>query len=311
MSSQTSWQGRLANITTELALTPIRLLSPVANPLLTPLTNPVRNNVQRGIRRSFGNETPTIRPRNGNPFLPIDSVTRKVHADLPSMVIGGVGTLLLQTLHPLVMAGVAEHSLYREDPIGRFRRTAAFVEATTFGTVEDAKRAIEDVRLVHAMIDGISPDGRHYSAGDPDLLTWVHFAETWTFLRAAQRYGPSSLDAEQRDRYFAETAQIAYALGAEWVPSSEQEADAYFSRMRPLLYAGAQALEARDFLLRGVGRRPEEKAIYGVIAAAAVGLLPGWARAELRIPSPPLVDRMVVGPIARTLCVGVRWATLA
>jgi uncharacterized protein (DUF2236 family) len=300
----------------ELAFTPARLLRPLAVPLLTPLASPVRHNVHRGIRRSFGQEGANGSEagrmvRDGTPFLPQGSVTRRIHGDLPSMVIGGISTLLLQTLHPLVMAGVADHSRYREDPIGRFRRTAAFVEATTFGTTEDAQRAIDNVRLVHAMISGTSPDGRPYSAGDPDLLTWVHVAETWTFLRSAGRYGPRPLSQEERDGYFAETAQIAMALGAEWVPNTEREAEAYFSRLRPHLYAGAQALEARDFLLRGVARHPEDRAVYALMAAAAVGLLPDWARRELRIPSPPLVDRVVVTPLVRGLCTGIRWATVA
>ena len=182
------WPGRIATIGAELALTPARLLRPLATPLLSPLASPVRDNVHRGIRRSFGQEGTNGNdagrtPRTGTPFLPHGSVTRRIHGDLPSMVIGGISTLLLQTLHPLVMAGVADHSRYREDPIGRFRRTAAFVEATTFGTTDDAQRGrIDNVRLVAAMIDGTSPDGRHYSAGDPELLTWVHVAETWAFL---------------------------------------------------------------------------------------------------------------------------------
>jgi len=309
------WPGRIATIGAELALTPARLLRPLATPLLSPLASPVRDNVHRGIRRSFGQEGTNGNdagrtPRTGTPFLPHGSVTRRIHGDLPSMVIGGISTLLLQTLHPLVMAGVADHSRYREDPIGRFRRTAAFVEATTFGTTDDAQRAIDNVRLVHAMIDGTSPDGRHYSAGDPELLTWVHVAETWAFLRSAERYGPRGLSQEERDRYFAETSQVAMALGAQWVPTTEREAEAYFSRLRPHLYAGAQALEARDFLLRGVARHPEDRAVYALMAAAAVGLLPDWARSELRIPSPPLLDRLVVTPLVRGLCTGIRWAAV-
>lgn len=301
MASLSDWQGRVTGLAGELALTPLRILSPLANP--------VRHNVQRNIRRSLGSQSPRASATvSGTPFLPYDSVVRQVHGDLPSMMIGGICALFLQTLHPLVMAGVAEHSGYRQDPIGRFRRTAAFVEATTFGTTTDARRAIENVRLVHAMIDGRSPDGRRYSAGDPELLTWVHVAETWTFLRASQRYGPRPLPRDRRDRYYAETAQVALALGAEWVPSSEDEAEAYFCRMRPHLYAGAQALEARDFLMRGVARRLEDRAVYAMLVAAAVGLLPGWARDALEFPSPPLVDRMVVSPFTRGMCAGVRWA---
>lgn len=143
------------------------------------------------------------------------------------------------------MAGVAEHSRYRQDAIGRLRRTASFVEATTFGTDLEAERAIQEVRLVYTTVKGRAPDGRHYDAADPDLVTWVHVTETASFLAAAQRYGAHAFDHRGRDRYYAETAQVATRLGAQWVPRSEAEVDAYLRRMRPHLYAGTQALDAR------------------------------------------------------------------
>lgn len=230
-----------------------------------------------------------------------------MHGDLPSMVIGGLAALLLQTLHPLAMAGVADHSNYREDPIGRLRRTASFVGATTFGTVEEASRALDNVREVHRHVHGRAPDGRRYSANDPELLTWVHVAEMSSFLAAAERFGQHRLGADERDRYFAETAPIAHALGARWVPQTAAEVDAYFMRMRPELYAGPQAIEARDFLLRGVARTPNDRAVYVAILAGALSIVPKWARRELRIPAPPLVDEMVVAPSGRFFCGALRW----
>src|SRR5688500_9257071 len=101
------------------------------------------------------------------------SAVWKVHSD-PSMLIGGVRALMLQTLHPLAMAGVAKHSNYREDPFGRLHRTGAFLGATTFGTTATAERAIAQVRAIHPHVKGVAPDGRPYSADDPHLLAWVH-----------------------------------------------------------------------------------------------------------------------------------------
>lgn len=235
-------------------------------------------------------------------------MARRVHGDLPSMMIGGLAALLLQILHPRTMAGVADHSRYAVDPLGRLRRTASFVGTTTFGSTAEAQAAIRHVRSVHAAVTGRAPDGRPYRADDPDLLTWVHAAETVSFLAASRRYGVAHLAAGDADRYLDETAEVALLLGAEWVPRTEDELDAYMRSMRPELYAGAQARAARDFLLRGVGGRPEEVAVHACIAAAAVGLLPGWARGELGLPAPPLVDRVVVRPAAWTLCQGLRWA---
>lgn len=223
------------------------------------------------------------------------------------MVVGGLAALMLQTLHPLAMAGVADHSNYKEDAIGRLRRTAAFVGATTFGTVEQAERAIENVRDVHRTVHGRAPDGRRYSANDPELLTWVHVAEVSSFLASAERYGPHRFRAGERDRYYAETAVVARSLGARWVPETANEVEAYLKRIQPELYAGPQAIEARDFLLRGVARKPNDKALYVGIVAAALAVVPRWARAELGIPTPPLVDEVVVVPAARAFCGALRW----
>lgn len=282
---------------------------------LTAVTSPVRSAINHDVRRTLG--LPEGPPRSGRrrpavdpalAFLPPDGVARRVHSDVPAMVIGGLSALFLQTLHPLVMAGVAEHSDYASDPIGRLRRTAEFVARTTFGDLDDADRAIRQVRRVHRSVHGVAPDGRAYSAADPALVTWVHVAEVSSFLRASGRYGAAKLTSSEHDTYYAETGAVARALGAEWVPRSADEVTAYFGRVRPELYAGPQALAARDFLYRGVARRPEDRLVYSVIVAAAIGLLPAWARHELGIPTPPLADAVVVTPLARTLCNGLRWA---
>lgn len=289
----------------DLATAPLRVPLAAGQRLAAPL----RADLRRRVRRSLGvpGEPPPRSDRPGEAFLPVGGVARQVHADLPSMVVGGLAALLLQTLHPLAMAGVADHSNYREDPIGRLRRTASFVGATTFGTVEQAEEAIEQVRQVHRRVHGRAPDGRRYSANDPELLTWVHAAEVHCFWIAGRRYGPARLAGGDADRYFAETAVVARSLGARWVPETEAEVDAYFRRVRPELYAGSQAIEARDFLLRGVAKRPNDRAVYACILAAALAVLPRWARSELRLPAPPLVDDLVVAPVARTVLGALRW----
>jgi len=276
---------------------------------LTTATRPLQDAVSRDVRRSLGLRG-APRPPVTDPdraFLAPDGVARQIHADLASMVIGGLSALLLQTLHPLAMAGVAEHSNYADDPVGRLRRTAMFVAHTTFGSVDDARGAIEQVRRVHERVRGIAPDGRPYAADDPDLVTWVHVTEMTSFLAASRRYGPKPVTGPEADAYLAETAVVAYELGARWVPRTVAEAEAYFLRVRPELYAGPQAMAARDFLLRGVARRPIDRAVHAVIAAAAVGVLPRWAHSALGLPALPLVDTVVVTPVAWAFCSGLRW----
>ncbi len=287
----------------DLALAPFRLLSNLASP--------IRNDIGRGVRRTFGvsEQQPTGRASDPETaYVHPGSVVRVVHSDIGAMMIGGLAALMLQALHPLAMAGVADHSAYENDAIGRLRRTANFVGATTFGTVEEATTAIRHVQAVHRRVHGVAPDGRPYSASDPELLTWVHAAEMYCFLQATQRYGARRLSPEECDRYYKETARVAIELGAEWVPTSVDEIEAYFLHVRKDLYGGPQALVARDFLVRGVARRPEDRAVYALIAAGGISLLPRWARAKLRIPTLTLVDAAVVTPAARLLCVGLRWA---
>jgi len=262
------------------------------------------------VRRSFGISGPP-QPRAMDPetsFVHPNSVVRVVHSDLGAMMIGGLSALMLQALHPLAMAGVADHSSYEDDPIGRLRRTANFVGSTTFGTTAEARDSIRHVKAVHRRVRGVAPDGRTYSADDPELLTWVHAAEMYCFLEATQRFGARRLNKAECDSYYKETAPVAIELGAEWVPSSVEEMDAYFRRIRKDLYGGAQAMAARDFLVRGVASKPEDRAVYGLIAAAGISVLPRWARAKLKIPTVPMVDLAVVTPSARLLCVALRWA---
>ena len=270
----------------------------------------LRGQVQRQIRHSMGMGDEPPAPPCSDPerayFAP-GSITRKVNGDLPAMLIGGVAALLFQMLHPLTMAGVAEHSNYREDPLGRLERTAAFLAATTFQTEDEAEVAIARVRRVHASVVGIAPDGRPYAASDPALLAWVHAAEIRCFLNSALIYGPHPLPVADQDRYVDETAKVALALGAVDVPRRVSELDQYFEAVRPELRLTDEAKTARNFVLRGVGRWPHEVGAYGLLVAAAQGALPGWARRQLHLPALPAVERLTVRPAARTVGTALRW----
>ncbi|KJS26334.1 MAG: histidine kinase, partial [Pseudomonas sp. BRH_c35] len=147
-----------------------------------------------------------------------ESVCWRVHGDFTSMMVGGISALLLQALHPLALSGVWDHSNFREDLLGRLRRTGQFISATTFGSHADADRLIERVKRIHAGVSGTAPDGRPYAASDPDLLTWVHVAEVSSFLKSHLRYLNPDLPAAEQDRYYAEVALIAERLGAGDVP---------------------------------------------------------------------------------------------
>ncbi|MEW5531377.1 oxygenase MpaB family protein, partial [Streptomyces virginiae] len=210
-------------------------------------------------------------------FAP-DRPVRRVHGDA-SMFVGGLAALLLQSLHPVAMAAVAAHSGYRGDPWGRLHRTSTFLAVTTFGTSADAEAAVARVREVHARVRGRTADGVPYRADDPELLAWVHIAEADCFLRAHQRYGRHPLDPAGCDAYLADTARVARALGADRPPEDMRELASRMARFRPCLRPTAASRDTARFLLTdpplpGAARLP-----YALLAAAAVDLLPPWARA--------------------------------
>ncbi len=90
------------------------------------------------------------------------------------LLLGGRAALLMQLAHPLVAAGVAEHSNFRNEPIRRLRRTLEVMLTIIFGTEEDARRVAASVNKVHDHVVGSAPDGRAYRARDPRLLMWVY-----------------------------------------------------------------------------------------------------------------------------------------
>ncbi|WP_030758930.1 MULTISPECIES: oxygenase MpaB family protein [unclassified Streptomyces] len=241
-------------------------------------------------------------------FAP-DRPVRRVHGDA-SMFVGGLAALLLQSLHPLAMAAVAAHSGYRGDPWGRLNRTSTFLAVTTFGTSSDAEAAVALVREVHARVRGRTADGVPYRADDPELLTWVHIAEVDCFLRAHQRYGRRPLDPAGCDAYLADTARVARALGADRPPESTRELALRMARYRPDLRPTAASRDTARFLLTepplpGAARLP-----YALLAAAAVDLLPPWAKSVVAEDAPttarvpPLAARAGGHAVTRA----IRWA---
>jgi uncharacterized protein (DUF2236 family) len=227
------------------------------------------------------------------------------------MFIGGIRALLLQSLHPLAMAAVAGHSGYRGDPWGRLQRTSYFLAVTTFGRASDAQQAIGRVRAIHQRVAGTAPDGRRYAASDPHLLTWVHIAEADSFLRAHTRFGAEPLDQAGRDGYLADLARIGAELGVPDPPRTEADLAARIIQYQAELAATAQALEAARFLLLSPPLPVIARAPYGVLAAAAVSLLPGWARRPLRLPRLPVTEAAVVRPAGHAMMHAIRWAITA
>ena len=276
-----------------------------------PGTEPLRRRIEGAI---FGLTSGAGAPRlnflepAGDPglFGP-GSVCWRVHGDFTIMMIGGVCALLLQALHPLALAGVWDHSNFRQDILGRLRRTSAFVGGTTFASRRDAEMLIERVRHIHRQVTGTAPDGRPYAASDPDLLTWVHVAEHSSFLRSHQRYAPDKLSPAEQDRYYEETARVAEMLGARDVPKSLAEVERYLDRLRPQLLYSDRAREVRRILFNAPAPNRAIKPFGRLILQAGEDLLPDWAHdmmgsGGIRLP------RAVVDSGVRAMAPAFRWA---
>jgi uncharacterized protein (DUF2236 family) len=205
------------------------------------------------------------------------------------------------------MAGVAQHSDYRRDPWGRVHRTASFIGTTTYAGTAEAERAIARVRAIHERVTGTTAEGLTYRATDPALLAWVHATEVDSFLRAYRRYGGQPSTPAENDRYVAEMADLGGRLGVIDPPRSVAELRNYLYSVRPELRVTAEAREAVRFLLAPPAPLAARPA-YLVVAAAAVGLLPGFVRRQLRLPLLPGVEPLMVRPAVRTLLDVLGWA---
>src|SRR5580704_6746957 len=226
-----------------------------------------------------------------------------------------------------------------QDVAGRVRRRiGAAIVARVAGPPDPARRRLagegwfaadRPIRRVHAdasmfaggitalLLQSLHPlamaavAGHSGYRGDPWLLTWVHIAETDSFLRAHARFGAQPLDQAGRDGYVSDMARIGAGLGVPDPPRTEAELTARITAYRPELTATAQARDAARFLLLHPPLPVLARAPYAVLAAAAVSLLPGWARRQLRLPRLPVSEAVLVRPAGHAMVHAIRWAITA
>ena len=307
----------------------------------------LRNRLAWSIRTVLsGSPTRKFAPSPGEPtLLPPGGAAWVVHAEA-SMMVGGIRALLLQSLHPVAMQGIGEHSDFRADPLGRLRRTVFFLGTTTYCSLPEAEAAIDAVRRVHLSVSGVTPEGRHYRADDPDLLAWVHATEVDSFLESFLRYGrrprrrgaalapnlpvrhgsgegarsggnrhagsqqdPAGAGmslADLPDRYVAEMATVAERLGVAEPPRSHAALAATIDGFRPVVAASELSGQAAYFL-RAFPLPPVARLAYGVLFWAAFDSLPPWAQALHDLRCGSL-RRTLVRPTARAMLRLMGWA---
>ncbi len=226
-----------------------------------------------------------------------DSVTWRIHGD-PAMALAGFRSLLLQAVHPLVMAGFDANTVMRNDPWGRLRRTGDWVATVTYGTTEEAEQAGRVLRAVHASLHpGVEPEtGRAYRVDDPELLLWVHCTEVESFLSTYRRCG-GPLEPGDGDRYVDEMRASARLVGLDpsQVPRTEAEIEDYYRRVRPQLQVTSVA--RRNALWGFVPPMPRAVALgtparpaWATLVGIAGAMLPRWARRLYGLPGLPTTD---------------------
>jgi len=234
------------------------------------------------------------------------SIVWRVHRDR-SFPLAGMRALMVQALHPLAMAGVAQHSDWQRDPFGRLAATSGYVLTVTYGDIASANEAAARVRAVHKHVRGTDPEtGLPYAAEDPDLLLWIHAALVESIMTIVQRYG-RGLDPADGDRYVAEMVPFAEIVGVpgDMVPRSAGALVEYL-RSGELVRITQAAREAIAVVLDPPGLDDATRDLWHDLAQVATGTLPDWARDAYGFATPPpeALEREYVRQLLGTLDLG-------
>ncbi len=235
------------------------------------------------------------------------TVAERINAER-FVLAGWSRAILLQLAHPLVAAGVAEHSSFRSGLFSaatRLHHTVASMRRLTFGPPQEAQRALEGIRTIHRRVNGTLRDaigpfaaGTRYSAEDPDLVLWVH-ATLMDSLPLVYEAIVSPLESRERDAWCRESAPLARALGAtDEVPETWAALQTYLGRM----YESGQIVVGNT--ARGLARDVLAPRLSTLVAPAralnrtvTVGLLPPQVRTQYGFAWHSADD----GKLARTL----------
>jgi uncharacterized protein (DUF2236 family) len=266
--------------------------------------------IRNAIREMVGGGGPPVAfltPRGDRGLFGPEAVAWKVHADFISMMIGGISSLILQALHPQALAGVWDHSSFRDDLKGRLGRTAFFIAATTYGPTDMANNLINKVNHIHTKITGLDEFGKPYSATDPHLLAWVHLTETRSFMNSFEDYRKEKISNEEKDQYFLEMKSLGERMGAIDLPSTYLKTENMISQYIPELHFGERAKSILD-LLEHFPSSLAAKPFIKLISHAGVLNLPDWAYPFINKPIPSQLERLAVKKSIELIAIPVREA---
>ena len=240
-----------------------------------------------------------------------DSLSWELHSDIGSIAAAGLAAIIMEILHPSVMAGVYTQSSYRTQTFRRAQATFGYVVTTTFGNTVAATRTIDRVRRMHEQVSGTTPDGRPYRAMDPLLIGWVHTAIPWAIMEAFDRYR-RPMSVAEKNRYLAEQAVIGRMGGAGNIPVTVDQLRDYIEAMRPQLAVNEQTVEFLDFLtgsVEGAGKvNAFEQLVRRLSLHASMRLMPEWAQRLTGLYHSDLAQQLYFEPTTRLNAALLRWA---
>jgi uncharacterized protein (DUF2236 family) len=251
--------------------------------LTKPLADAFRKNVS-GSKDGLPDWAKDIALGNDAGLFRPDGSVWKVHGSLATLV-GGVRALLLQAAHPAPLAGVAQHSRYESDPMGRLAGTTRWLTITTFGSTEIIEREAKRVNAMHSKVSGQYTDmagvQSSYRAQDSRFLLWVHCAFTDSFIKSHLALGYPLADGA--DEYVRDWAKSAIPLGLTNTPKSMAELEQTLEDFRMNdLGRTEKTLEVVQFILKP----PFGKTgllFYKIITNAAIATLNKNELAILRL----------------------------
>lgn len=278
----------------------------------------IKSLIAKQIRALVGSGRPPtdyLHPAGDPGLFGPASMVWEIHRDFVSMMIGGISSLILQAQHPGALAGVWDHSTFRQDLRGRLKRTAYFIAATTYGSTEMATTAIKRVKAIHDHLHGVLPDGRPYRVSDPHLLYWVHLTETFSFLNSYELFMGRRLNRAEKDQYVREMALIAKELGCELQTFNGRDGmaqtyDHVISDIRSYIPELEYSDRAKS-VIAVIEHAPSEPHLYllnKLIIKAGFANLPDWLYPMIKRQAPSAGERLMINESVKLLAQPVRWA---
>lgn len=211
-----------------------------------------------------------------------DSVQWRVFKNPVALAVGGVAAVLMEFADARIRSGVWDHSVYKQDPIGRSRRTGVAAMVGVYGPASAARRVIQGVTNMHARVSGETPSGEAYRALDTELLDWVSATAGYGFLTAYDRF-VAPLSDEDKLRFFREGEGVARLYGVKHSPKSEAEFMAMAQALADRFEPHPIVDEFLGIIQSGKAAPGTPKVLHRALARAAVSILPEMIREKLAL----------------------------